>query len=412
MNPNMFRARWVFPVSRPPINGGVVRIQNGLIQEVSQAQQETEGVDLGNCAILPGLVNVHTHLEFSQLTEPLAEAGTPLPTWIRRVIEYRSQQVQGQLSDQQTAINRINNGLVESQNFGTALIGEIATRQWPTSPFESSPISSTVFLELMGLSDDRVKDVEQMSRAHLQLASRPGTRWNAGLSPHAPYTASLQLVEQTAKLSAETDTPVAMHLAESREELQLLNQGDGSLRDLLEERGFWFEGVIPKKTSIRDYLERLSLCARTLVIHGNYLNSGDIEFLAQRANRMSVIYCPRTHAFFGHDRYPLQELFKAGICVGLGTDSRASNPDLSLWRELRSVARFHPGVSPKTILEMATVGGAIALGRSTEFGTIEPGKRAALTMIRLPDRAGHDPYDLLMSDEAHIESTDGWMEAC
>ena len=407
MNSKLFRDRWVFPVSRPPINGAVVRIKNGLIQEVSKAQQKTEGKDLGNCAILPGLVNVHTHLEFSQLAEPLAEPGTPLPTWIRRVIEYRSQQAQGQLSDQQTAINRINSGLIESQKYGTALVGEIATRQWPAGPFESAPISSTVFLELMGLFDDQVRDAEQMSRVHLQLASRPSTRWKAGLSPHAPYTASLQLVEQTAKLSAETDTPVAMHLAESREELPLLSQGDGALRDLLEERGCWVEGSIPKKTSIREYLERLSLCARAMVIHGNYLNSGDIEFLARRSSRMSVIYCPRTHAFFGHDRYPLQELFNAGVCVGLGTDSRASNPDLSLWREVHSVARFHSGVNPETILKMANLGGATALGRSTEFGTLEPGKRAVFTVIRLPDRAGRDPYDLLMSDEAHVESTDG-----
>ncbi len=121
------------------------------------------------------------------------------------------------------------------------------------------------------------------------------------------------------------------------------------------------------------------------MIHGNYLAPVEHEFLAAHADRMTLVYCPRTHAYFDHSRYPLARLLAAGVRVALGTDSRASNPDLNLLDEMRQVARAHPAVRPEAILKMATLDGARALGFDEQCGSIAPGKLANLVAVPAPN---------------------------
>jgi cytosine/adenosine deaminase-related metal-dependent hydrolase len=154
-----------------------------------------------------------------------------------------------------------------------------------------------------------------------------------------------------------------------------------------------------------EYLCLLSAAERVLVIHGNYLNRTELAFLAERAGRMSVVYCPRTHDYFRHAPYPLAEMLSRGVALALGTDSRASNPDLSLFEEMRFAARSHPAVSPKQILELGTIAGARALGIDGEAGSLTAGKRADLAIVALPDRDAADPHELLLDDAAHVVQT-------
>ncbi len=141
------------------------------------------------------------------------------------------------------------------------------------------------------------------------------------------------------------------------------------------------------------------------MIHGNYLAPDEIEFLAGHADRLAVVYCPRTHERFGHPRYPLARMLATGVRVALGTDSRASNPDLSLLEELRHVARHHPEIEPSAVLELGTICGARALGQHREIGTLIGGKLANLTVVPLPDRKGHDPYELLFDSTLAASQT-------
>ena len=150
--------------------------------------------------------------------------------------------------------------------------------------------------------------------------------------------------------------PVALHLAETREELELLQSGTGPFVPMLQSFDAWHPDVIPRGTRPLDFLRALGQAHRALVIHGNYLNSEEITFLAALAARMSLVYCPRTHAYFGHEPYPLASLLAAGVNVAVGTDSRASNPDLDLWEELRYLQRhFGDAVAPADVLRMATL---------------------------------------------------------
>ena len=184
-----------------------------------------------------------------------------------------------------------------------------------------------------------------------------------------------------------------MHLAESKAELQLLCSGEGPLRDLLVERGLWGQLALPRGLRPLDYLRQLARAQRALVIHGNYLDDDELAFLAKHADQMALVFCPRTHAFFRHEAYPLAKALSLGVAVALGTDSRGSNPDLSLLNEMRFVAQHYLDVSPADVVRLATLAGAQALGRDADTGTITPGKLANLTAIALPDRNVNDPYE-------------------
>jgi cytosine/adenosine deaminase-related metal-dependent hydrolase len=146
-------------------------------------------------------------------------------------------------------------------------------------------------------------------------------------------------------------------------------------------------------------LRRLAEAPRALVIHGNYLASDEIEFIAQHRERMSIVFCPRTHAFFNHEPYPLEAMRAAGVRVAIGTDSRASNPDLGIVGELRHVAMCFPKMPPSEMIRMATLDGAEALGLDSEVGSLAVGKRADLLAIPCDPKAW-DPYEALLGAES------------
>jgi cytosine/adenosine deaminase-related metal-dependent hydrolase len=190
---------------------------------------------------------------------------------------------------------------------------------------------------------------------------------------------------------------MAMHLAESREELELLRDGTGPFQELLDERSMWDADAIPRASRPLDYLRMLAESPRALIVHGNYLDAGELSYLAAQRERMSLVYCPRTHDYFFHSPYPLGQALALGVRVALGTDSRASNPDLCLFDEMRHVARTHPTVDPQQVLRMGTLDGAESLGYQGQMGSITPGKRNELIAIPLSDASLDDPSEILAS---------------
>jgi cytosine/adenosine deaminase-related metal-dependent hydrolase len=190
-----------------------------------------------------------------------------------------------------------------------------------------------------------------------------------------------ELLKRITMLAVRQQLPIAMHLAESREELQLLRENAGPFRELLEARSMWDSQVYASGYEPLDLLKVLAHAPRALVVHGNYLAHQEIEFIADRRGQMSIVYCPRTHAYFGHAAYPLSKMLDAGVQLAVGTDSRASNPDLSLLSELRFMAQTYQDVAPQQILSLGTLGGAEALGLADLVGSLVPGKLANLTAI-------------------------------
>lgn len=157
----------------------------------------------------------------------------------------------------------------------------------------------------------------------------------------------------------------------------------------------WDPEAVPRGSTPHDYLLTLADAPRVLVIHGNYLDNDELDFLGTHRDRMSLVYCPGTHAYFQHAPYPLATALQHGVRVALGTDSRASNPDLNLFAEMQHISRAHPNVDPHEILRMGTLAGAEALGRDAEAGSITVGKRADLVAIRLTSESVGSPTQLL-----------------
>jgi cytosine/adenosine deaminase-related metal-dependent hydrolase len=405
--PVAVQARWVVPIDQPPIERGVVTLTADKIVAVGENQSGKPPVDLGNVILLPRLVNAHTHLEFSLLNHPLGEPGMAFPDWIARVIEYRKVQAKTLMVEtdgfQRFRRKAAERGLAELRDGACVAVGDIATPGWPRECFPAQGLHAVVFLELLGLDPQRQSTMLSMAESFVEDLQATGPKVQPGISPHAPYTVTPELVQRVAELSAKERFPVAMHLAESREELELLTSHSGKLVETLASVKAWNPAAIPRGITPRHYLELLAKAHHALVIHGNYLAADDWEILASRRERMSVVYCPRTHAYFGHEAYPLAALLTAGVRVAVGTDSLASNPDLSLLAELRHIAASHSSVAPATILQMGTLDGATALGLSERLGSITSGKISRLATMAV-DPTASDPYAAIFAGSGAIKS--------
>lgn len=390
-------ARRIVTLAGPPLDGGCIVVQGGKIAAVGPRRIATgRVVDLGDALIAPGFVNAHTHLEFSGLTKPLGTAGMNFASWLREVIAFRRE---GPFDPQPAVVA----GLQESLAAGVTTVGEI-TSTVPRQLFERPPRGPnvTAFIELIGLSESRA--AAKLASLDEFLAAGDAAGVHRGISPHAPYTVRPSLVDSAVVRSTDQGVPLAFHLAESPEELELLRDGTGPLVDLLREIGAWDAAAIPRGSCPLDYLKTLSSAPRTLLIHGNYLADDEIYFLAAQAERMATVYCPRTHAYFGHPRHPLEKLLAAGAAVAVGTDGRCTSPDLDLRAELRYLRRAFPNLSPERIVRLGTLDGARALGVERDVGTLEVGKQADFVVVaEVPDES--DPYAALLDERAVLLRT-------
>ncbi|WP_291170297.1 amidohydrolase family protein [Gimesia sp.] len=379
MERQILAARWVFPVEGPPLERAIVEVEGSRIAAVYQGEHP-RAVDLGNTALIPGLVNTHTHLEFSQLESPLGPTK-PFAAWIRSIMKSR-------FTCTVPAGQRIQQGIEESLKAGTTCLGEIATSSESLqllSADDRKP-SAVVFRECLGFTPDRIEKQQQIAADYLQLGTdlELSDAVGLGISPHAPYSVNPDLYLNLVQQARDQGVPAAVHLAETEDELEFLTQKSGPFVDLLAELGLWDPQILRDGMRLYDYLAPLAELTSALAVHGNYFGDAEIEFLKQ-APQISVVYCPRTHHYFGHRPHPWLTLISQGINVALGTDSRASNPDLSLWKELQFLREQFPNVSTDLILECGTLAGARALELSDRLGSLTVGKRADLALIRLTD---------------------------
>ncbi len=375
-----YRMGWVFTISGLPIQDATLLVEDGQIVAIEESGICPDAIDLREWAVMPALVNAHTHLEFSNLKQPLGTQGMAFPQWITEVIRYRQGFGENIAVEKAQAIRR---GLQQSAELGVGVVGEIATLPLTESAYDNARVHVVSLLEVLGLDPDRT--AERLAQAE-EHAIYPWSLSNVspGLSPHAPYSVPMEMVEHCVSLSAAQQLPVAMHLAETLEELELLEDGTGPFRTMLESMGLFREDDFPGGKRVMGYLKQLAQSYRALVVHGNYLHETEIAFLAEHAETMSVCYCPRTHAYFHHDRHPIEDLLAQGVSVVLGTDSRASNPDLNLWEELQFVQREFPDIPDEQLLSMVTKDAAFAMGLEESFGTIEPGRKGIVTAFPIP----------------------------
>ncbi len=376
-------ARWVFPVDGPPLERGVVAVAGDKIVAVEPHGRLAADLDLGDAAVLPGLVNAHTHLDLSGLWD-LAPPNQDFTDWLRRIISHRRARTPEQVHTD------IKAGLAECLRFGTTLLGDISGDGGSWDTLAEAPVRAVVFREFLGLPKDRASGAWE--RLDGWLASRIATpTLRSGASPHSPYSVRSSLFFA----AAARGVPVAVHLAETAAEQELLVLRRGPFVSFLQDLGVWDPEGLAEDTD--HVLRLLNGLAPTLIVHGNFLNPA-----AAIPPNAILVYCPRTHAFFGHPPHPFREFLARGVRVAVGTDSLASNPDLDVLAEIRFLHQCYPDVPGSTLLRMATLSGAEALGWADETGSLAPGKSADLVVVPL---AGDDadPYRLLLGAEAPVK---------
>ncbi|MFM7072432.1 MAG: amidohydrolase family protein [Planctomycetota bacterium] len=433
------RACWLLDGHAPPRRNVRLTVAGCRLAGVEPHDGGRVDVDYGDCVVAPGFVNAHTHLEFGGLTGPTPPLETPVPfaEWLRELIAARraaagERTAESLISERRAGVIAALDELVRS---GVTTVGEIARPDWPDQTIGGQP-ETLVFLELLGLARARVEPLLSLATAHLDRAAVPlisyshiapsqsdlsqsgvsecvvsesgganrhslsidgaiwPNLWRAGLSPHAPYTVHPELLVGACRLSSERQVPLAMHLAESFEELELLRSHSGGLVETLREFDAWDPTALPRGSTPGDYLRQLATAWRAVVVHGNFLDAADWTFLGEARERMSVAYCPRTHARFVSTPYPLTEMLAAGVRVVLGTDSRATNPDLDFLTELRWVALRYPDLDRIRLLRMATADAAYALGLD-DRGWLSAGKRADFVVLRAATGCRTNPWEWL-----------------
>ncbi len=360
-SPVIHKAKWVVIDPWTIINDGYIRVESGLIKETGKGLCSGHIIDHGPGALLPLLVNAHTHLELCALKDKvLPEKG--FRNWVENLINLRNSA--GTKNLKTGAINGVKE-LIES---GCGVIGEISTLGLTWEIVSHSSLRGVWFKEFLG--NDSHQDIKCYSEKSFIKS----------IAGHAPHTLSPEFLVDLKNITRKENIPFSIHLAESKDEILFLTTGKGIWADFMTERGIDFSGWnLPVETPVR-YLENLGvLDENTIAVHLIHADKKDFEILLR--HNVRVCLCLRSN-FNLHNMIPdLAGMLKAGIKPCLGTDSLASAESLSIFDEMTFVSKSFPSISPAEILAMATINGASSLGLGEMIGSLTPGKRAAFVYV-------------------------------
>lgn len=356
-----------------PLPGATITVDAGRIVAVGD-EPAAEAAELGTVAVLPALVNAHTHIELSYLHGAVPPAPSFLE-WIRPLMAARRGYPD---PADPRLLDAARRAIDDARKAGTGIVGDV-TNTLATAPlFAAAGMPAHFFYELLGFN---APDPEaRVAEARKQLGSLP----RASVAPHAPYSVSPDLFRAIRADIDAHDTISTVHLGESAEEVEFIRKGTGGWRTLLEELGVWSPDWKAPGTTPAQYLEDIGfLDGRVLAVHGVQFSGEDLSRL--RALNATIVSCPRSNVHVGVGSPPIEAFYAMDVDVAFGTDSLASVPDLNIFSELAEARRLAPRVPARALLESATRVGARALGFDADYGTIEPGKQAALIAVRVPD---------------------------
>jgi cytosine/adenosine deaminase-related metal-dependent hydrolase len=377
----ILRSRILLPISQSPIENGAVVIQDQRLAAVTRWDDSLRSaahpvVDLGEAILLPGLVNAHCHLDYTDM------AGQILPTrsftdFIRSILAIKSTWT---VEDFRRSWLRGADMLLRS---GVTTVADVEAIPSLLPQVQSqTPLRLFSYLELIGLRNE--PSPADMIRQCLEPVKDLSLPNGIGLSPHAPYSTTPELMRCSAAMAHQRQWRLTTHVAESDQEFDMFMHARGAMYD-------WLKSQRNTKDcghgSPVEYLERLGVLGDNLVaIHVNYLWGDDAVALGRR--QVSVVHCPRSHAFFQHQAFPESALSSAGVNIGLGTDSlatvkqnRGQTAALSLFAELQALATNNTTLEPKVLIRMATMNGARALGLSGQVGELTPHAWADLIAV-------------------------------
>jgi aminodeoxyfutalosine deaminase len=342
----ILRAKWI-------INRDFQVKENGSINTGGSDERE---INLGESILMPGLVNAHCHFDYTHMVDLVPFEGS-FSNWVRRITELKRE-----WSDDDYR-NSIREGILQSLKFGTTAVANWVC--FPQTIPDEKHLRICWFWEQIafqtGIDRSTWQDWVQKPQKQFHL-------WSGALAPHAPYTCRSDVIEEAARWSSEQNMPWSIHVAESNEEFEMF----------WSKKGVLFERLLKLGRDSNDCGNRTPLetvrkavqahDAKVLLIHVNQVNEMDLDWLGSVTEKIAVVHCPRSHAFFQHTEFPVTEFMKRKILIALGTDSLASNGDLSMFREMKSFSDKYSQIDPETVVRMATIHGAKALGIEEFWG--------------------------------------------
>jgi cytosine/adenosine deaminase-related metal-dependent hydrolase len=379
----LLRARVVLPVSRPPIDDGAVWISGNRIRAVCSWREMTvraseQVLDLGDTILLPGLINAHCHLDYTDLAGEIP-ATRLFTDWIKSITTAKAGKIYADFAQSWLR------GAQMLLRTGTTTVADIeAVPELLPEVWLATPLRVFSFLEMTGVKSRR-EPRSVLDDAVRKIESLPEARGGAGLSPHAPYSTMPELLRLSVFTARQKGWRLVTHVAESDLEFEMFSHARGEMFDWLQrnERDMSDCGL----GSPVQHLERHGFLANNLLaVHVNYLAQGDAALLSRRG--VSVAHCPRSHAFFQHRTFPRGKLAGVGVNMCLGTDSLASvtkvrgrSMELNLFTEMQTFAAAHPDVPPETLVRMATLNAARALGMQGTLGQLSENALADLVAV-------------------------------
>lgn len=394
----VLRAKYIFPVTAPPIFDGAVLIKDQHIlavdtwQHIRTTYLYDEIYDIENGALLPAALNTHTHLELTTLADAVP-LNTPFIDWILSLVKARKA-----LSAQEMVAS-LEAGVAMLRTNATVAVGDIATGDHLVERLAQTDLAGIVYYELLGLDPQQANIILEQAQHKIAYWQNNYQKadFHFGLSLHSPYTASAELLQKTALWCKQNHIPLSIHTAESMAESEFLLDGRGEVLNKLYPAAGWdkLPFIIPKCTPV-DYLNQLNvLDAKPLLIHMVQATPDDLDILKRK--KITVAHCPRSNLHLMNGRFRLADFLNAGIKVSLGTDSLASCPTLSIWEEMQAAWEIHTQagdtISPHQYLACATLNGAEALALSNLYGSIEPGKKAHFGVASLDEHASYGRSD-------------------
>lgn len=409
----IYRARYVLPMDGGVIDNGEVLVRGGEILAVGTDLAATRSyeqvIDLGRCALMPGFVNAHSHIDYTMSRSTVD--GLNLWDWIN-TIGFRP----GRIPSYETLVASAMLGAAQCACSGVTCLGDSSFSGAAADAIESLGLRGVVYYELFGQSmgDNFVEAYGNKLDTTTDRQARASSRLTIGISPHTIYTSNRDVLKLCAQTCADTGLPVALHLGETEAEAQYSMLGTGPIADW--RRSLGYEPMVSGLRPAR-YLNEVGLLRKGVCLaHCVDISDDEIELIA--ASGASVAHCPRSNVFLGAGIAPLSGFLAFGATVGIGTDSAASCMTLDFFEEMRfalGLARVKAkdaGVlTAKEVLRLATIGGAEALGLSDKIGTLEPGKRADMIAIDLAEMMpGEDIHLAILSrkpDDVRLVMVDG-----
>ena len=392
----IYDADWVCPISSSPVRNGSLAVDKDRIAPLPPGEagqrpgEDSHRVKFPGCAIIPGFVNAHSHLELTIMRGFLDDL--PFAHWIPKLTRAKYQQLS---RDEMLSSARL--GCIEMIRAGVTCLGEVMDLGTAWEAMREFGLQGIAYQEVFRPAENQV-DQSLGGLVKKVDAYRPAQTetLRVGVSPHAPYTVSAKLFQAVNRYAEREKLRMTTHIAESEDEGMFVRWGAGPFAERWTERGI---PLSPAGCSPVEYMDKLGLLRPdTLLVHAIDLEDTDFEIL--RNKRPAIVHCPKSNAKFAHGIARIPQLRETEIPIGLGTDSVASNNVVDMFEEMRAAifqqrARTQrlDALDAKSVFRMATLGGAECLGLANHLGSLDPGKRADFVVVDLNDPAVQPVYD-------------------